>query len=77
MLLCAVVRLTAAAGVKETMGEPGFLMCSLSIPREGGLKGGGLGNVKRVCMEFFSQNIARHKKKTIKMTASNDVHGLL
>ena len=64
MLLCAVVRLTAPAGVKETMGEPGFLMCSLSIPGEGGLKGVGWGMSKGVGWTFLLLNIVRRKNKT-------------
>ena len=52
MLLCAVVRLIAPAGVKETMAEPGFLMCSLFIQGEGGLKGVGRGISKGVGWNF-------------------------
>ena len=66
MLLCAVVRLTAPAGVKETMGEPGFLMCSLSIHRGRGYERGGLGNVKSGWMEFVLKIFSDPQKKLLR-----------
>ena len=60
---CVVLRLVA--GVDETMGEAGFLMCSLSIQGEGGSEEG-----------WGSGNRAMKTDKN-NYDDSNDVHVLL
>ena len=75
MLLCAVVRLIAAGVKEETMVEPGFLMCSLSIQGEGS-KGGWAGEFKKGLDEICSPTIIRNKTKKYG-DDSNDVHVLL